>query len=153
MSNYLFFFLNPSSSSLAAGTDSPDSLSPFVPIIHRFRQVFETTSCVHTELLFVSSCWLARPCAGIHWRTSLISSSLLLQQCPTYLVRLILVVLEIECRWSYSYCFVEFCFQDLFNIARSILVQFLSSFFSTHFVSVHVMHPYSRIGTTAAWMN
>ena len=31
--------------------------------------------------------------------------------------------------WLYGCCFVECCFQDLFSIARSILVQFLSSFF------------------------
>ena len=62
----------------------------FVPIIHRFWQVFQTTSCVRTELLQISSCWLANTCmSGVHRRTSLISSSLLLQQCPTYLVRLI----------------------------------------------------------------
>ena len=40
---------------------------------------------------------------------------------------------------------------DLFNIARSILVQLLSSFFFISFVSVHVVHPYSSIDTTAAW--
>ena len=34
----------------AARTDSPNSLSPSVSIIHRFRQVFNTTSCVRTEL-------------------------------------------------------------------------------------------------------
>ena len=27
----------------------------------------------------------------------------------------------------------------------------MSSFFSSHFVSVHVVHPYSSIDTTAAW--
>ena len=58
-------------------------------------------------------------------------------------------------RWvvggPYSCCFVDYCFQHLFNIARSILVQFLSSFFSICLVSIHVVHPYSRIDTTAAW--
>ena len=53
-------------------------------------------------------------------------------------------------RWPYSCCFKGCCFQDLFNIAHSILVQFLSSFFSICFVSIHVVHPYSRIDTTAA---
>ena len=47
--------------------------------------------------------------------------------------------------WPYSYYFVECCFQDLFNMARSILVQLPSSFFSMHLVSVHVVHPYSNI--------
>ena len=34
-----------------ASTDFLDSLLPLVPIIHRFRQVLQTTSCVRTELL------------------------------------------------------------------------------------------------------
>ena len=44
-----------------------------------------------------------------------------------------------------------FCFQDLFNIARSILVQLPSSFFSVHLVNVQVVHPSRSIDTTAAW--
>ena len=39
------------------------------------------------------------------------------------------------------------------HIARSILVQFTSSFFSICFVSVQVVHPYSRIETTTTWKN
>ena len=75
----------------------------------------------------------------------------LLQQCPTCLVHLIWMVLEMRGRWSYSFCFVGCCFQDLFNIVCSILMQFLSNFFTTRLVSVHVVHPYSRIDLTAAW--
>ena len=48
--------------------------------------------------------------------------SLLLQQCPACLVCLILIVFVMGGRWLYSFCFVGCCFQDLFNIARSILV-------------------------------
>ena len=79
------------------------------------------------------------------------SSSLLLQQCPTCFVGLIWMVLEMEGWWSYSCCFVECCFQDLFNIARSILVQLPSSFLSIRLVSVLVVHPYSCMDPTAAW--
>ena len=57
----------------------------------------------------------ARPCEGVHRSTSLMSSSLLLQQCPTCLVRLILIVFMIGGWWRYSYCFVGYCHQDLFN--------------------------------------
>ena len=57
------------------------------------------------------------------------------------------MVLELRGRWPYSYCFVECCFQDLFNIARNILVQFPF----LHFVSVHEMHPYSSIDATTTW--
>ena len=77
------------------------------------------------------SCWMyiragrpafARPCVGIHKSTSLMSSSLLLQQCPACLVRLTWIVFVIEGRWPYSWCLVGCCCQDLFRIARSILV-------------------------------
>ena len=39
----------------------------------------------------------------------------------------------------------------LLRIARSILVEFPSSFFSLRLVSVHVMHPYSSTDTIATW--
>ena len=54
-------------------------------------------------------------------------------------------------RWRYSCCFLGCCFQELFNIARSILTQLPSSFFSIQFVSVYVVHPYNSMDTTAAW--
>ena len=56
------------------------------------------------------SCWMcvragrpdfARPCVGVHKSTSLISSSLLLQQCPACLVRLTWIVFVIGGRWPY----------------------------------------------------
>ena len=50
-------------------------------------------------------------------------------------------------RWPYSYYFVGYSFQDLFNIARSILVQLPSRFFSIRFVSVHAEHPYNKTDT------
>ena len=78
------------------------------------------------------------------------NSSLLLQQCPPCLVRLILIVFMIGCRWPYSCSFVGCCLQDLFNIACSILVQLPSSLFSSYLVSVHVVHPYSSIDTIGA---
>ena len=77
------------------------------------------------------SCWMyvragrpafARPCVGIHKSTSLMSSSLLLQQCPACLVRLTWIVFVIGGRWPYSWCLVGCCRQDLLRIARSILV-------------------------------
>ena len=58
------------------------------------------------------SCWMyvragrpafARPCVGIHKSTSLMSSSLLLQQCPACLVRLTWIVFVIGGRWPYSW--------------------------------------------------
>ena len=64
----------------------------------------------------------ARPCVGVHKSTSLMSSSLLLQQCPACLARLTWIVFVIGGRWPYSWCLVGCCCQDLFKIARSILV-------------------------------
>ena len=64
----------------------------------------------------------ARPYVGVHRITSLMSSSLLLQQCLACVVRLTWIVFLMGGKWSYSWCFVGFCLQDLFNIARSILV-------------------------------
>ena len=64
----------------------------------------------------------ARPYVGVHRTTSLMSSSLLLQQCPACLVRLTWIVFVMGSRWPYSWCLVGCCHQDLFNIARSILV-------------------------------
>ena len=63
-----------------------------------------------------------RPYEGVHMSTSLMSSSLLLQQCPACLVRLAWIVFVMGGRWPYSWCFVWCCLHDLFNIARSILV-------------------------------
>ena len=54
-------------------------------------------------------------------------------------------------KWPYSCCFVGCCFQELFSTARRILVKFTSSFSSLHFFSVHMVHPYISINTTAAW--
>ena len=75
------------------------------------------------------SCWMyvrvghpafARPYVGVHRNTSLMSSSLLLQQCPACLVRLTWVVFVIGGWWPYSWFLVGCCRQDLFKIARSI---------------------------------
>ena len=67
-----------------------------------------------------SSCFCPAIC-GVHGSTSLMSSSLLLQQCPACLVRLTWIVFVIGGRWPYSWCFLGCCLQDLFSIARSIL--------------------------------
>ena len=62
------------------------------------------------------------PYAGVHRSTSLTISSLLLQQCLACLVRLACIVFVIGGRWPYSWRRVGCCCQDLFNIARNILV-------------------------------
>ncbi len=64
----------------------------------------------------------ARPYAGVNRSTSLMSSALLLQQCPACLVCLTWIVFVMGGRWPYSWCLVGCCRQDLFNIASNILV-------------------------------
>ena len=64
----------------------------------------------------------AWPYAGVTRSTSLMSSSLLLQPCLACLVRLAWMVFVMGGKWPYSWCLVEFCCQDLFNIPRNILV-------------------------------
>ena len=88
-----------------------------------------------------------RPYAGVHRNTSLMSSFLLLQQCPACLVRLTWIVFVMGGKRSYSWCLVGCCLHDLFNITRSILVYLPSIFFSSRLV----VHPYSSIDTTADW--
>ena len=76
------------------------------------------------------SCWMyvragrpafSRPYVGVYRSTSLMSSSLLLQQCHACLVRLTWIVFVMGGRWPYIWCLVGRCRQDLFNIAHSIL--------------------------------
>ena len=43
------------------------SLSPPLPIVHCFRQVFLVTSCIDTELLYVGSSWLSCLCSSM-WK-------------------------------------------------------------------------------------
>ena len=83
------------------------------------------------HLVSSHSCWMyvragrpafARQYVGVHKSTSLMSSSLLLQQCPACLVRLTWMVFVMGGRWPYSWCLVGCYRQDLFKIARNILV-------------------------------
>ena len=152
-----------------ASSSSSSSSSPHVTpparisltLSRQFSQSFiasDRSSSLH--LVYSQSCRMlvqsgrpafARYEEGVNRNTSLMSSSLLLQYCPAFLVRLTWIVFVMGGRWPYSWCFVECCRQDLINIARSILVSFPSSFFSSRFVSVQVVHPYSSIDMKTAW--
>ena len=63
------------------------------------------------------------PCAGVHRRRSLVSTSLLLQECPACFLRLTWIVCMMGGKWPYTCCLLQCCYQDLFKIARSILVK------------------------------
>ena len=75
----------------------------------------------------------ARPYVGVHRSTSLMSSSLLLQQCPACLVRLTWIVFVMGGRWPYSWCLVgvaaglvQYCSQHSCVIAVQLLLQSFS---------------------------
>ena len=95
---YIYIYITYESSSLscrAASTDIPEPLSPLLSIIHRLWQIFRATSRILTYLLYVCSSWSSCFCLaiiGVHRSTSLMSSSLLLQQCPACLVCLAWIV-------------------------------------------------------------
>ena len=95
-----------SSSYHTSSTDIPDLLSPSVPIAHRFRLVFNATSCIGIELLYRGSSRSILPLLvyvkGSHSSTSLMSSSLLLQQCLVCL-NLIVFVMGGELFFSVNY--------------------------------------------------
>ena len=126
-------------------TDAMNSYKVIIIIIiSRWVARISLTLSRHSSLSFIAlgmfsgqhpvsshSCWMyvragrptfARPCVGVHKSTSFMSSSLLLQQCPACLARLTWIVFVIGGRWPYSWCLVGCCCQDLFKIARSILV-------------------------------
>ena len=76
------------------------------------------TCCMYVRAGRPAFAW---PYAGFHRSTSLMSSSLLLQQCPACLVRLAWIVFMMGGRWPYSWCPVACCRQDLFNLALNNL--------------------------------
>ena len=145
-----------SSSSCAVNRDFPDctltldsSLSPIA--FDRSYSLHPTSVETCCKYVLIGHPTPACQCEGAHKRKSHMSSSLLFQQCLAYLVRLIWMVLQIGGRWPYSCYFVGCCQQDLFNMARIIVVHLSSSLFSIRFVSVDMVHPYSSMDTTAAW--
>ena len=76
----------------------------------------------------------ARPYVGVHRSISLMSLSLLLQQCPACLVRLTWIVFVMGVRWPYSWCLVvelppglvQYCSQHSCVIAVKLLLQSFS---------------------------
>ena len=86
-------------------------------------------------------------CGRIHQKTSLMSSSLLLQKFPSYLAYIIWMIHKMECKWPCN-CF--FC--------RALLPGFLKN--STEHLCVvliqlflQVVQPYSTADMATAWKN
>ena len=143
-----------SSSRRAACTDLRDPLKPPVSIVRRSREVFPATSYIGTELLYIGSSWLPYFCSSM-WRG--------LQEHIAF--ELVLISPAVSCmsasstldifvmsgRWLCSCCFLGCSLQNLFSMAHSILALLSSSFFSIRLASVHVVHPYSSMDTSATW--
>ena len=110
-----------SSSCRAISTDIPDPLFHSWPLagLQGYKPVFSHSCCMYVRAGRPAFAW---PYVGVHRSTSLMSSSLLLQQCPSCLFRLAWIVFVIGGRWPYSWCLVGCCRQYLFNIGRNILV-------------------------------
>ena len=77
-----------------------------------------------------------RQCEGVHRSLSLMSLSLFPQQCSACPIRWIVWIVSAGGWWPYS-CFL-WGVASLLDIARCILVQLPSSFFSIRFVSIHI---------------
>ena len=92
----------------------------------------------------------ARPYVGVHWSTSLMSSSLLLQQC---LVRLTWIVFVMGGRWAG--CRIGALWGVAAWTYSILLAKFLSNCRLASSPAVLLasksVHPYSSIDTTAAW--
>ena len=65
--------------------------------------VFSHSCCMYVQAGRPAFAW---PYAGVHRSTSLMSSSLLLQQCPACLVRLTCIVFVMGGKWPYSWCLI-----------------------------------------------
>ena len=95
----------------------PLAISPYWPSLGKSSRLHSvsTQSC---KYLLTLVC----PCIGVHKRMSFMSLSLFTQQCPVCLVCFTSMVCEMDGKWPYNYCFVGYCFQDLFKTAHSIFV-------------------------------
>ena len=82
-------------------------------------------------------------CVGVHGRTSFVSSSLLHQQCPACLVRLILMVLAAILLSATS----RICSKKYGTFFSSCHL----AFFAISFASVQVVYPYSSTDIVVAW--
>ena len=62
---YIYIYISLSSSCRATSTDIPEPLSPPLPIIHRFWQVFRATVCIF-ELVVLLLLGHMRGSIGVH---------------------------------------------------------------------------------------
>ena len=145
---------NLSSSRRTISMYPPGPLSPPLPIGHSFRQLLRPTSRIDTELLYIGSSWSSCLCSSV-WRgphmyityeliptspavSRMSDSSNLDSFCDEWSVAVQLLLCGVLPPWLVQYCSLHSCV-----VAVKLL--------SIRLVSVHVVHPYSSIDTTAAW--
>ena len=97
------------------------SIHPYRPLL----LVGRLLSSLCTELMnmscVVSQHWCVHTCESIGGPHFWVRP-FLLQEFPTFLLRLTWMVCDMRGKWTYSSHFVGCCFQDLFKIAHSMLV-------------------------------
>ena len=100
-----------SSSSRADSTEFPNSLSFVTPPyqLSLLASPLNHTLCPYRTEISITPAHL---CGGVNERISLMSSSLLLQQCPAYLVRLTWMISEMWGKQTNSRCFIGSCYQE-----------------------------------------
>ena len=102
-----------------AFSSNPTLQSIGLGICSRFHTISAQDCCIK---VLAGRPAFVRQCKGVHKSMSLMSSSPLLQQCPQFQVCQTWIVFVMGGKWPYSWCFVGWCLQDLFNIACRILV-------------------------------
>ena len=94
---------------------------------------------------------LVYPCVGVHKRTSLMNSFLLLQQCPTS------CLFYFNNLWDRWHVAIQLLFYGVLHpeFVQVSIQHFcvIHTFFFMCFVCVHVVHPYSSMDTATAWKN
>ena len=132
--------------------DFPDLLLPAVSIVHHSQEVFQATSCISKELLYIGSSWSSNLCSSMcRGPQEYIAYEFILTSPAVSHMSDSSNLDSFRDGLLYSCCFVGCCLQDLFSMACSILEQLLSSFFFICLVSIHMVHPYCSIDPTAAW--
>ena len=131
---YIYIYI---SSCRTASMDLLDPLSPPISIVHRSWDVFKAIFSIGTDMLYIGFSWLSCLCSSmwrVHWSISLMSSSLLLEQCHACLVRLTWIEFVLGVRWPYSCCFcrllppglVQYCSQHSCIITVKLFLHTLS---------------------------
>ena len=108
---FIFFFFSGDiiSSSRQLTALIPLSLSHYKSLSAIFLSKFLRWHLVSLQCwwmqVFAGQLTLVCPCLRVHWRILLMSLSLFLQQCPTYLAHLSWMVCEMKGKWLYKWYF------------------------------------------------